>query len=151
LLGLGLLVAVGAAACIGASTNTCNEVRESEDPQSNMHVLTDDGYQYLTHPPTSGPHASGPTPSGVLDTPLAEAVQVRILEAGGVVVQHRDQLTSSDAGALSVLDVVAAPDPNLDNAFVVTAWTWKLSCPSLAVDEITQFAQQRRTSAPGVD
>ena len=151
------VVAAVVAGC-GQSADTaaaCIELREPEDPSSQQHVIDDDGVQYLTTPPTSGPHIAGPTPSGVLQNPVAEPIQVRLLEAGGVMVNHDPQLPEATIAELSTLagdNFVVAPSASvLDHPIVVTAWTWKLICTSADLDAIETFATNRAADAPGLD
>src|SRR5690606_18327470 len=129
----GLAVALSVfTACGGddASASCAQPVREELDPASLTHVIDPDDATFRTNPPTSGPHVSGAPPTGVLDEPIPGAVQVAILEGGGVLVQHRD-LSPADVEAVEALageDVVVAPNDDLPAPVVATAWTYKLSC-----------------------
>ncbi len=124
-------------ACGGDESGSCREVREAEDPQSSRHLLSADGYRYLTDPPTSGPHIAGPVPAGVVTEPVAPPVQVRILESGGALVQY-------EPATLGPADELPAP-------VVATAWTWKLTCATVDIDRIERFVAERPSSAPGAD
>ncbi len=145
-----------AIACGGGSGSAaCVELREAEDQQSGLHVLSDEGLVYLTDPPTSGPHASGDSPTGVLDSPLLAPVQVRILEGAGVVVQYDARVSSTDIDALNAIAgavvVVAPAADELPAPIVATAWTWKLTCSDADVERIQSFAEERRVDSPGFD
>src|SRR5690606_34869092 len=108
-------------------------VREELDPASLTHVVDPATAKFRTNPPTSGPHVSGALPTGVLAEPIPGAVQVAILEGGGVLVQHRD-LSPADATAVEAFagdDVVVAPNPDLPSPVVATAWTYKLTCDAV--------------------
>lgn len=146
---------IAVSACGGRQASTCVEIREPEDPASTRHVLTDGAYSYLTDPPTSGPHVAGPVPSGVIDHQVARPVQVRLLEAGGVMIQFDlDRLGGPVPSGLTGLadeTTVVAPGLGIDDAIVATAWTWKLSCSDVDEDRIARFAAERRTAAPGLD
>lgn len=131
------------------------EVREAIDPASSQHVLGDDetGIEYLSDPPTSGPHLAGPLLSGVLDEPLSRSRQVGQLEGGGILIQHRDL----EAGALAELGSVAGPDvavvpnPDLPSPVVATAWLVKQRCDTVDVDTLAAFVAAHRGQGPGSD
>lgn len=131
------------------------EVREAIDPASSQHVLgaDDTGIEYLSDPPTSGPHLAGPLLSGVLDEPLSRPRQVGHLEGGGILIQHRDL----DAGALAALEAVAGPDvavvpnPDLPSPVVATAWLVKQTCDTVDVDALSAFVAAHRGQGPGSD
>lgn len=153
---LAALGAVGAlvlAACGANDSAACTETREPADPQSFSHVIDPDAVRYSTDPPTSGPHIAVEAPSGMLDSPIAAPIQVRILESGAALVQWE----GLDRDAVAVLnglagpEVVVAPGRDLPAAIVATAWTWKLTCDALDVDALVAFAAERPLSAPGTD
>lgn len=144
-----------ALACGASDPAGCVELREAEDQQSGLHVLSDEGIVYLTDPPTSGPHASGASPTGVLESPLSPPVQVRVLEGAGIVVQYDQRLTDDEISALgeiaSDIIVVAPAAADLAAPVVATAWTWKLSCSEVDLARLETFAEQRRVDSPGFD
>lgn len=142
-------------ACGADEAASCIELREPEDQASGQHVLAQGAVEYLTSPPTSGPHIAGPTPEGALSTPVAEEIQVRLLEAGGVMVQYDDSVDAVDVDALAAISssviVVAPTVGELPDRIVATAWTWKLTCSTLDVERIEAFAAERGPDAPGLD
>jgi hypothetical protein len=144
-----------ALACGGGGSAGCVELREAEDQQSGLHVLSEEGIVYLTDPPTSGPHASGASPTGVLESPLSPPVQVRVLEGSGIVVQYDQRLNDDEIAALSGIAsdiiVVAPAAADLEAPVVATAWTWKLSCGAVDLARLERFAEQRRVDSPGFD
>ncbi len=132
----------------------CVEVREPLDPLSIQHVIDADSVAFLTDPPTSGPHLSGPSPAGLLEAPLPAAAQVRVLEAGGVVVQYTSAVDGEDLRSLAENDdfaFVVAPADSLPSPVVATAWTWKLACENPQLNRILDFASERSLDAPGED
>ncbi len=160
-----VVAALVATAACGTNSDAagCTERREPPDPQSVLHVVDPDGVTYRTDPPTSGPHVGVAAPAGVQDTPLPPVLQVRVLEAGGVVVQYTDELDPGTVAALVDMvgddeRLVVAPGGSLPAPVVATAWTWKLTCPAPTDDgalaaltaRIAEFAE-RSASAPGVD
>ncbi len=144
-----------ATACGSGDSSGCAELREAEDQQSGRHVLSDAGLVYLSDPPTSGPHASGASPTGALDSPLLAPVQVRILEGGGVVLQYEDGVGADTVTLLESIAsdtiVVAPAHGDLPSPIVATAWTWKLTCGEPDLERIREFADARRVDAPGYD
>lgn len=147
-----LATAVLVTGCGSENAAGCVELREPEDPASGQHVLADGTFEYRTDPPTSGAHVAGPTPTGVLDTTVPPAIQIRLLEAGGVMVQY--DVDAIDVGSLAALGdelTVVAPGADLPAPIVATAWTWKLSCSEVDIGRIERFGDERRTDAPGLD
>ena len=142
-------------ACGGDEAASCIELREPEDQASGQHVLTEGAVEYQTSPPTSGPHIAGPTPEGVLETPVAEEIQVRLLESGGVMVQYDDSVVGAELEQLrsiaSPTIVVAPASSELPERIVATAWTWKLNCSAVDLVTLEEFAAGRTAAAPGLD
>jgi drug/metabolite transporter (DMT)-like permease len=139
----------------GERGGPCGPVRrEDADPSSSQHVLPGaPPPSYLSDPPTSGPHQPGAPLEGVLDEPLTKPVQVAVLEAGQVLIQHRD-LDADDEAALAGLagpDVVVAPNPELPDRVVATAWLFKLTCDEVVVDELRAFVDDHVGRGPGSD
>lgn len=128
--------------------------QERIDPASVNHVFAGgEEPDYLTDPPTSGPHEPGPALNGVLDAPLSRPQQVGQLEAGAVLLQHGD-LAPDELRALEALAadaVVVAPNPDLPAPIVATAWTRKMVCQTVDVDALTVFAQAHIGDGPGTD
>ncbi len=129
----------------GDGSGVCRPaVREQLDPQSFIHLLEPDEVDYLTDPPTSGPHVPGITLTGVSETALEPAVQVSLLEQGMVLVQH----TGLGAGAVDELeslagpDVVVAPNPDLPSPVVATAWLTKQRCRAVDTDALATFVAE---------
>lgn len=151
LLALVVALAVGAtSACGGGSGDfeCADEVREPLDPNSAQHLLpgaerpTD-----ATNPSTSGAHHLADWPTGVLDEPIDEPVQVALLEGGEVLLQYRPR----DLGAAARDDlerlanrlpnVTVAPNRDLPAAVVATAWKYKQTCRGVDVDALRGFVR----------
>lgn len=141
LLALATLPACGDGGEGGGSA--CGPVRrEALDPQSAVHVLGGDEPEYATDPPTSGPHQPGEPLSGVLDEPVPRPVQVGHLEAGGVLIQHRGDLDPEQLAGLRSLAgerVAVAPNPDLPDPVVATAWLFKQRCDAVDVEALRRF------------
>jgi hypothetical protein len=130
------------------------EVREAFDPSSLQHVLPGGRVpQYLTNPPTSGPHVPGPKLSGVRTEALDKPTQVGVLESGSVLVQYRDLDAAAIASLSSVAgdQVVVAPNPDLPDKVVLTAWVFKRTCSSVDTAAIGEFVTAHRGKGPGID
>ena len=139
LLSVTLLVGCGD----GSGDDACGTaLRERLDPSSGVHILPGAPEpDYLSDPPTSGIHRTGPPPRGVLDEPLDPPLQVGALEQGVVLVQHRD-LDADERRTLEELaggNVVVAPNPDLPSRVVFTAWTAKQQCRAVDPDALAQF------------
>jgi hypothetical protein len=154
-----VLALVGAVAGCGGGGSKAGgacgaEVREAFDPNSLQHVLPGArAPEYLTNPPTSGPHVPGPKLSGVRTEVLDKPTQVGALEAGSVLVQYRDLDAAAIASLSSVAgdQVVVAPNPDLPDKVVITAWVFKQTCSSVDTAAIGQFVTTHRGNGPGID
>lgn len=158
------LVALGACssgsqAGVETPTGGCAQpIQERLDPDSLVHIFPGaDEPVYTTDPPTSGPHAAAAATDGVRTEPLRRSEQVGLLEAGVVLVQY-DGLTDAEQQAIQALAdaelVLVAPNPDLPDPIVVTAWTRKLRCTSLgdeAVEAIVEFVEAHRGVSHGAD
>lgn len=148
------LLALGSAACGGGSdTASCGPIRrEALDSAYLVHVLgTDTDVSYTSDPPTSGPHQPSPPVSGVVDEAITRPIQVGILERGDVLIQHDPDLPADDLAALRALAadrVVIAPNPDLPDPVVATAWVYKRSCTAVDVDALQELIDERVGKGP---
>lgn len=150
-----LFLAAGLTACGGSEETACGPVtRDALDPSSGLHVLPDQAIpEFTTDPPTSGAHYSLPPPTGAVEEPIEGPMQVTALEGGQVLVQHRD-LSAADVAALEDLGsdiVVVAPNPDLPEPVVLTAWLTKQSCSGVDLDTVETFIQDQQGRGPGAD
>jgi drug/metabolite transporter (DMT)-like permease len=144
-----LAMIVSSAACGGDGGDpddaACGDVRtEALDPNSIQHVLPNAPEpSYLSDPPTSGPHQPGAPVSGVIDDQLSRPVQVGLLEAGSVLIQHRGDIDAAAGDELAAVDprVVIAPNTDLRSEIVATAWRHKLECSEVDVDDLRDFIE----------
>ena len=153
LLAAGVLIGCGGGG--SKASGACGaEAREAFDPNSLQHVLPGGRQpQYLTNPPTSGPHVPGPQLSGVRTDVLDKPTQVGALEGGSVLLQYRD-LDPSAVQQLSALagdQVVVAPNPDVPDRVVATAWVTKQACSSVDRAALQQFISAHRGKGPGID
>ena len=115
---------VGAAA---ADAN-CGEKEEIEAP-SNDHVEEGTPVQYETNPPSAGPHAGSPGPTGFFDTPQEAEHLVHNMEHGQIVLWFdpaAPQQVKDDLQAVvekQPATTVATPYEGLEEYnFYMTAW-----------------------------
>lgn len=98
---------------------------------------------YLTDPPTSGPHIAGLVTKGRVDRPLTDIEQVSTLETGAVIIQYDDSAVGGDAReqlrAMAADDVVVAPGRKLPTPVVATGWLRKMSCTEVDADALDTF------------
>jgi len=124
---------------------TCSAPIEEEfDPTSSQHVLPGAVEpNYLTDPPTSGPHTAGPSRTGVLDETLARGVQIGVLEAGGVIIHHNGLDDDSIAALASLADTegvsLMANEVVPDGGVIATAWLHKVTCDGAEPDAVQAF------------
>ena len=156
------VLALGATGCsdrdAGAPSSTtvsgtgavCDPVRrEALDPASARHVLPGAPEPaYTTDPPTSGAHSSARPPTGLLTAPLSRPEQVAVLETGAVLIQYDpDRVDDTGRGRLDGLvgeAVTVAPNPDLPDAVVATAWTVKQVCRAVHTGALERFAAEHR-------
>lgn len=133
-------------------SSSCGPViRERLDPSSPVHLLPGAPEpDYLSDPPTSGPHLSGRPPSGVLDEPLDRPTQVLVLEEGGVLIQHRglDDAAVARLEELATESVVVAPNPDLADPVVATAWLTKRTCEGVDLEALRRFVDEHVDQGP---
>jgi len=83
---------------------------------------------YNSVPPTSGPHVPQTVAPGVYTQPLAEEIQVHVLEHGHVLIQYGAGLPPGQLSELRTVarrhprDVVLAPYPPIDRGVALTSW-----------------------------
>ena len=149
------LAAAGAALVWRArsgSGGACDDpIQDPLDARSLQHSLPGaPPVTYGTEPPTSGPHQAGRLPGGVVGEPLAGPVQVGALEAGQVLLQHRD-LAAPDLVTLESLGgplVVVAPNPALPAPVVASAWRTRQLCRAVDVDALARFVKDHAGRDP---
>lgn len=108
---------------------------------------------YLSEPPTSGPHAVVVTVPTQVTEPLSRPLQVGLLELGLVLVQYRP----ADVGpeevarleALAGATLLVAPNADLPDPVVASAWLSLQRCQDVDTDAIARFAEDRASRAPG--
>jgi hypothetical protein len=148
-----LSLCIATTACSDGGDAACGPIRrEALDPAYTVHVISEaQDVAYTSDPPTSGPHKSGPVLDPVLDEPIPRPIQVGVLEQGQVLLQYLPSLDAADRVALEAFggkDVTVAPNPDLDDPIVATAWLYKQRCGSFDADAITSFVEERAGKGP---
>lgn len=147
-------LALAATSCAGGTDSTgCDGVTtEPLAPDSAIHVLANGTADYLSNPPTSGPHIAWSAPA-VVNRPLTKAEQTGILETGDVLVQYRpddiDITVVRDLATALPPRTHLAPNPDLPTAVVLTAHLTKQLCRALDQPAIENFAAEH--TGPAVD
>ncbi len=148
------LVALPLMSCSSGKSSACGQAHTEPLNPNLGHVIASAAEpQYTTDPPTSGPHTPAATPAGVLTQPLSRPLQVGALEAGRVLVQYRD-LNDTDVQALAALggdEVIVAPNPDLPDRVVATAWLNKQTCSAVDVPQLRGFIRNHQGRGPGTD
>ncbi len=146
------VVALLLTGCGSDGEGTCGPVRrEALDPGFLVHVVGDAEVEYSSDPPTCGPHQAAPPVTGVVDDPLPRPIQVGILERGDVLLQHRPDLPEDQRRALEDLvadGVVVAPNPDLPDPVVATAWLYKRTCSAVDTGALSDFVDERLGKGP---
>jgi hypothetical protein len=153
-LALPVALVVATSACSGGSGAACGPIRrESLDSAYLVHVLDDQdsSIEYTSNPPTSGPHKPGPALGATVADPISKPVQVGRLEQGDVLLQYLPSLPAADRTALAALGgdrVTVAPNPDLDDQIVATAWLFKRSCRAFDRAALQDFIDERVGKGP---
>ncbi len=76
---------------------------------------------------------------------MPEPVQVALLEGGEVLVQYRDldagERRDVEALARRLSRLTVAPNPDLPDRVVATAWTYKQTCDGVDTDALARFVR----------
>jgi hypothetical protein len=103
---------------------------EKQPAQNAVHVQElEEGFEYNTFPPTTGPHFEIPATWDVYTEPVEQFRLVHNLEHGGVVVQYGEDVPESAVAEIRdwYLDdpngIIVAPLPELEDKIALTAWT----------------------------
>lgn len=120
---------------------------------------------YPSVPPTSGPHAGTPLPSGVYEQPPDMYQAIHSLEHGAVIVWHRPDLATAQLQEIKTFyrtqtagdHVIVAPYDYSDQGeagrlpagqeVVLVAWHHLMTCGKANLDVVKSFVADYRTPA----
>jgi putative peptide zinc metalloprotease protein len=117
------------------------------DVASNQHV--EDPIAYSQSPPVGGPHHPEPLRCGFYEQPVENERVVHTMEHGAVWIAYATDLTEAELRGLRDLvesneKLIASPYPELQNRFVLSAWSIQLEADSLRDSKVLQFIKAGR-------
>jgi hypothetical protein len=129
------------------------------EEEGNTHVTKEgDLSEYKTNPPTSGDHNPEQLADGAYSTFPEPWYFVHSLEHGRIEIQYSPDLPEADQLALKgIFDespdgMMFFPNPEMDSAIAVTAWTQLMTCDSFegdaTLDAIRDFRDTYRGRGP---
>jgi hypothetical protein len=133
---------------------TCDQVPGTPQPFEGKRHIPYDGAPhdpYRSMPPTSGPHSPRVVPPGIYRKPVAEELQVHVLEHGHVLLQYAPDVPADVVDDLERIgrqyprDVVVAPYPKLGHGIALSGWQRSQRLDSLDEAAIVGFV----TTVPG--
>ncbi len=156
--GCALLAALVGVGMVGAcsdeeASGPCAQPEHQRAQLPSSHVLPGQPEpSYLSDPPTSGPHAPITSVPPIFAEPVPKPTQVGILERGMVLVQYRPDLPPAELQQLLGLGggmVAVAPNPQLAQPVVASAWLYLLRCAAVDTGALRDFIDTRTREAPG--
>ena len=152
---------------VAAAEADCGPKEEFEAPSAD-HVEEGTPVEYGTNPPTVGPHAASPGPTGFFDTPQEAEHLIHNMEHGQIVLwydpaapqQVKDDLEAIVEKQLST--TVATPYEGLEEYnFYMTAWNklpdapkdsegtgYYQGCDLVSEDAINEFRREHQGKSP---
>jgi len=151
---VGIALAVGRGGSEEGVAGPC--VRQDFPMQGRNHVTElDEGFEYSSNPPTSGPHFPVPAIWNVYEQPVPEIRLVHNLEHGGVIVQYGDEVPpgtvqqivdwyAEDPNGLIVAPLPEDAPARLANRITLTSWTHLATCTAFDEDSYSDFRDDYR-------
>ena len=148
---------------IEEGVGTCNASLFEPPVPNSPHVEQCSDIDYISEPPTGGPHYGRWANWAIYDEVVPDGYLVHAMEHGGVVFFHQcdgcDLVTElSDLAATLPIDnaclpaadrrVIIAPRPQLDVPFAMAAWGFFLKADCLDSAHITQEYDARYAKGP---
>ena len=127
----------------GQPSSLCVEVEHAIDPLSSLHVDPGTSVIYTTDPPTSGPHLDNENLSGLMGGPQDELEIVTALEGGEVVIEF-DRTSENPARLIELADDAVVLVPVERDGVQARAWGRLLTCPTVDVEAVSEFARTNR-------
>ena len=124
--------------------------------QGRQHVdELEEGFEYNSFPPTSGPHDPQPAIWNIYDEPPGERHLLHSLEHGGIAVQYGDGVPDATVAAIRTWyeqsdrkGIIVAPLPDLGDKVALTAWTHLATCPGFEPKATDAFVELYRYKGP---
>ena len=161
----GVVVAFVASACgltpaeeeLGGSDGDCPTVTRPEPVELEVNIIIErENYgsthvlcavEYVTSPPTSGPHFPAWQNCGFYTEPIRDETAVHALEHGAVWIAYEpdvDALLIDEIAAIVELDghFIASPYPGLRNPIVVSAWDRQLALDRIGETVFADFTDR---------
>lgn len=130
--------------------------QETFPTQGRQHVeQLEEGFEYNSFPPTSGPHNQTPAIWNIYDEPIEQFILVHNLEHGGIVVQYGDEVPAETVAQIRDWyasgdrnGILVAPFPELGDKIALTAWTQLSTCPVFDQNAFDAFVELHRYKGP---
>lgn len=130
--------------------------QETFPSQGRQHVdELEEGFEYNSFPPTSGPHDPQPAIWNIYDEPPGERHLLHSLEHGGIAVQYGDGVPDATVAAIRTWyeqsdrkGIIVAPLPALGDKVALTAWTKLSTCPGFDPKAADTFVELYRYKGP---
>ena len=152
---------------VAAEEANCGPKEDSEAPEAN-HVAEGTPVKYETNPPTVGPHAGSPGPTGFFDVPQEAEHLIHNMEHGQIVLWYdpaAPQQVKDDLKAVvekQTATTVATPYEGLEEYnFYMTAWNkapdapedsagtgYLQGCDLVSEDVINDFRREHQGRSP---
>jgi hypothetical protein len=124
--------------------------------EGRQHVAElEEGFEYKSFPPTSGPHNVQPAIWNIYDEPIEQFILVHNLEHGGIVVQYGDEVPAETVAQIRDWyargdrnGIVVATLPELKDKVALTAWTQLATCPGFDEKAFDKFVELHRYKGP---
>lgn len=130
--------------------------QETFPSQGRQHVdKLEEGFEYNSFPPTSGPHDAQPAIWNIYDEPPGERHLLHSLEHGGIAVQYGDGVPDATVAAIRTWyeqsdrkGIIVAPLPGLGGKVALSAWTHLATCPGFDAKATDTFVELYRYKGP---
>ncbi len=131
-------------------------VQETFPSQGRQHVEElEEGFEYNSFPPTSGPHDVQPAIWNIYEEPPGERHLLHSLEHGGIAVQYGKDVPEPTVAAIRAWyersdrkGIIVAPLPELGDRVALTAWTKLATCPGFDPQAADAFVELHRYKGP---
>ena len=144
----------------------CTVTTYPAQPTQHVEEL-EEGFEYNSDPPSSGPHSSTPAVFGVYDDPVDPLLSVHSMEHGGVVIQYGEDVPESEVEKIVTWyrddpnGLILAPLPRMNDQIALTAWNAEgveqrgegivAKCPRFDEDAFDAFLDEYGFKGPESD